>query len=755
MPDPAEASAGRYAQVIVDIASSDTDRVFTYRVPQGMALLPGTRVSVPFGKRTLEGIVLSFGDDPGMPEERVKDILRPLEDYPAVLPPLVDLAREIARDTRTPLAMALRLMFPAEMRRGRVKIRTRATARLRTGEHGIQETLDAALAASARAPKRRLLLRLLEDGLSHPVEELRALARDPLAALKALEEEGFVTLAEEEVFRSPYPDAGPVDRDPALTADQREVLSEIVPAIRSGGGRFLLHGITGSGKTEVYIRAARECLSRAQGVIVLIPEIVLTPQMVSWFKGRFGDVAAVLHSRLSAGERYDEWRRIRSGHARIVIGARSAVFAPVSNLGLIVVDEEHEASYQAENAPRYDAREAAASRASREGAALILASATPSVLTFAKARRGDLMLLEMRHRAQSQPLAHVTVVDMREELRLGNRGMFSTLLHERLAECLDRGQQAMLFLNRRGYAPSVMCRKCGAVMKCPQCDVNLTWHQADRMMHCHYCGLRGGLPQECPACGSSYIKPVGVGTQKVEEEFRRLHPDVGVVRLDMDTTSGKDAHQILLDRFRSGEARVMVGTQMIAKGHDFPQVTLVAAVLADMSLHLPDYRSEERTFQLLTQLAGRAGRADMPGEVVIQTYAPEHFAIQAAAKQDYRAFFETEFSRRRDKLYPPFTMMVRLLCEHALEDTARGVSSALYGRLKDWLAQRPALKKRVIFFREDASPIKRIMGLWRTQVLLKLLEHPESGEVLDFLKQLSEETWPCRVSLEINPASLA
>ncbi len=754
MPDP-EGAGGRYAQVIVDIASGETDRVFTYRVPAGMELLPGTRVSVPFGKRTMEGVVLSFSSEAGIPEDKVRDILHTLEDYPVVLPPLVALAKEIARDTRTPLAMALRLMFPAEMRRGRVKVRTRTAARLRAGPDDLQAALGAAEKASSRAPKRKLLLKLLSDGLSHPVEELKLLARNPLDALKSLADDGFVELSEEEVFRSPYPDSGPVDRDPALTADQREVLSEIIPAIRAGSGKFLLHGITGSGKTEVYIRAARECLSRGQGVIVLIPEIVLTPQMVMWFRGRFGDVAAVLHSRLSAGERFDEWRRIRTGHARIVIGARSAVFAPVTNLGLIVVDEEHEATYQAENAPRYDAREVAASRAKREGAALILASATPSVLTFAKARRGDLMLLEMRNRVLSQPLAHVTVVDMREELRLGNRGMFSSLLQQRLEECLSRNQQAMLFLNRRGYAPSVMCRKCGTVMKCPQCDVNLTWHQADRLLHCHYCGLRSRLPETCPACGSSYLKPVGTGTQKVEEELLRLYPNLPVVRLDLDTTSGKDAHQTLLDRFRSGEARVMVGTQMIAKGHDFPQVTLVAAILADMSLHLPDYRSQERTFQLLTQLAGRAGRADMPGEVVIQTYAPEHFAIQAAARQDYRAFFEQEFARRRQKLYPPFTMMVRLLCEHAQEDVARGVSTALFTRLEEWLQQHPNLRKRVIFHREDASPIKRIMGFWRTQVLLKLLEHPESGEVLDFLKQLSEETWPCRVSLEVNPASLA
>jgi primosomal protein N' (replication factor Y) len=463
----------------------------------------------------------------------------------------------------------------------------------------------------------------------------------------------------------------------------------------------------------------------------------------------------VLHSRLSAGERFDEWRRIRMGQARLVIGARSAVFAPVKDLGLIVVDEEHEPSYQAENSPQYDARDVAKSRCARERAVLLLASATPSILSFAKAQRGDYMLLEMRSRVNLRQLAQVQVVDMREELRLGNRGMFSALLLDRLKACMDMGRQAMLFINRRGYAPSVMCRKCGEVITCSQCDVKLTYHQADRMLHCHYCGLKIPLPDTCPTCGSSYIKPVGTGTQKVEEELRKLYPDVGIVRLDYDTTGGKDAHQDLLDRFRSGVARIMVGTQMIAKGLDFPQVTLVGAVLADLSLHVPDYRAEERTFQLLTQVAGRAGRAEMPGEVIIQTYKPEHFAIQAAANQDYRSFFAQEFARRRSKLYPPFTSMVRILCESREEEQAREVSGKIYQRIARILAEAPSLKRRVIFFREDEAPIKRLMGMARAQVLLKLLEHPESGQILQFLKQLSEEAWPCRVNLEINPASLA
>ena len=742
---------GRYAQVIVDIAVSDTDRVYTYQVPEGMDIQPGTRVEVPFGHRQMEGFVLHLTDQTDLPAERIKPITSTLEDYPALLPPLMELAREISDQRHCPLALALRLMMPAEMRTGRVRVKTELAARLLI----TKEEVTGAIQAETRAPKRRLLLQLLSDGLLHPVSELKALVRDPLPALRALEEKGLVALSDQEVLRQPFARETLKTADPVLTPGQEEALSEILPAIKKGSGAFLLHGVTGSGKTEVYIQAVRDCLKVGKGAIVLIPEIVLTPQMVSWFRGRFGDVAAVMHSRLSAGERFDEWRRVRRGEARVVIGARSAVFAPVERLGLIVVDEEHEPSYLAENAPSYDARDIALSRAKREGAVVILASATPSILSFAKATRGDYMLLEMPERVGDSVLPQVTLVDMREELRLGNRSMFSSLLQERLEACIREGHQAMIFLNRRGYAPGVLCRKCGHVVPCPQCDVKMTYHQQDRVMRCHYCGLERPLPDSCPVCNSRFIKPFGIGTQKVEEELKKLFPDVEMVRLDFDTTAGKDGHQKLLDRFRSGQARIMVGTQMIAKGLDFPQVTLVGAILADLTLNLPDYRSEERTFQLLTQVAGRAGRAESPGEVIIQTYKPEHFAIMAAADQDYRAFFNQEFSRRREKLYPPFTMLVRLLVEARDEKSAREVSGRLYARVTEMLAANPQLKRRVIFAREDESPIKRIAGLSRAQVFMKLLDHKDSDEILQFLKALTEEAWPCRVNLEINPASMA
>ncbi len=746
-----------YAQVIVDVVHENVAHVFTYTVPHEMSLQPGTRVLVPFGPRKVEGLVLELSENCTYAPEKLKPILRTLEDYPAILPPLIELAKQMAQEAHCPLAETLRLMFPAAMRGGQVKEKTEPMAKLLIppGE------AEAAAFAQKRSPRRALLLTLLGDGKPHPVAELRLLVREPMESLKKLAEMGLVELFQSEVLRSPYEDMHKGDGvDPPLMASQQEVLSEMLPALRKGEGEFLLHGVTGSGKTEVYIRLVRSALAMDKGAIVLVPEIALTPQMVQWFRDRFGPVAAVLHSRLTPGERFDEWRRIRMGKARVVVGARSAVFAPVERLGLIVVDEEHEQSYFSDKHPRYDARDVASQRCRREKGVLLLSSATPSILSFAKAMRGDYTLLEMPSRVMDRPMPTVHIVDMRKELLDGNRSIFSGLLQQKLKECMQNGQQAMLFLNRRGYNSFVSCRNCGYVVKCSQCDIAMTYHQpegrAEGELQCHYCGLHQPPPGECPQCGSKYIRFFGVGTQKVEEEVKKLLPDIKVLRMDNDTTTGRDAHHQLLSRFRAGEARVLIGTQMIAKGLDFPQVTLVGAVAADMTLNLPDYRSQERTFQLLTQVAGRAGRAQMPGEVVIQTYKPEHPLIQAAAAQDYRVFYQMEFSRRRTGLYPPFTLMSRLLVESVKGETAKEVCARLQKRCQEYLAQHPKNAKRVLFMRMDEAPVKWIRGKTRYHVLFKLLEHPDSEPVIAFLSALAqEETEPgCQIYFELNPSSM-
>lgn len=745
---------GVLVQVIVDIVNPQVAHTFTYRVPQGMSLTIGQRVEVPFGPRRKEGVVIGFADTCDVPENKLRDVIAPLEDYAAILPALLTLAQHMADNAHCPLAETLRLMLPAEMRGNRVQARMQQMAQLTIPPASLAQASE----NQGRSQKRRTLLTLLNDGKPHPVAELRLLVRDPQPALEHLAGQGLVRLFQQEVLRRPggnIPDEP--TPDPVLTPEQKEVLGEVLPRLWQGQGRFLLHGVTGSGKTEVFIRLVRETLATGRSAMILVPEIALTPQMVNWFRARFGPVAAVLHSRLSAGERFDEWRRIRRGEARVVIGARSAVFAPLEKPGLIVVDEEHESTYQSDRHPRYDAREVAQWRCEQEGATLLLASATPSILSFAKARRGDYTLLEMPRRVNNRPLPEVEIVDMRQELEWGNRSMFSASLQRKLIACVHGGQQAMLLMNRRGYNAFVSCRSCGHVMKCPNCDVSMTYHVQgnDGQLHCHYCGHTMPVPETCPECGSRYIRYFGVGTQKVEEELRKLLPGTAIGRMDIDTTSGKDGHQKILDEFRAGKTRVLVGTQMIAKGLDFPQVTLVGVVAADMTLNLPDYRSRERTFQLLTQVAGRAGRGVLPGEVVIQTYKPEDPVIQFAARQDYRAFFEEEFALRRKRLYPPFTIMARALVESPSEEKAHARAQDIYRQAQAILAENPHWKKRVLMMVLDQPSVTMLRGKSRYQVLLKLLVHADTEQFVAAVTELCRQEIPgTEAYFEYNPTNM-
>ncbi|MBR6753119.1 MAG: primosomal protein N' [Clostridia bacterium] len=739
-----------YAEIIVDIAAEQVDRVFTYAVPADMALQPGMRVEVPFGRMTKEGFVIRLKETADYDPAKIKTILSAPEDYPVLLPQLMALAEEIKQRHHCPLCEALRLMLPAEMRGNRVRIKTEEYVRLTLTSDQAEE----AIAKETRSKKRKMILTILSDGQLHSMEEMRVLVKDARQALLYLRNREMLEFVTVEKLRSPY--AGQIDEtlDRTLTAEQEEVLGEMIPALQKNSKPYLLHGVTGSGKTEVYIRLVREAVKMGKGAIILVPEIVLTPQMIQWFKARFGDSMAVLHSRLSAGERFDEWRRIRFGQARIVIGARSAVFAPVENLGVIIVDEEHEQSYLSQSFPQYDAREMAISRCKRERAVCVLASATPSIYSYAMARRGDYILLEMPHRILNRPLPEIELVDMRQELRMGNKSMFSRTLKQKLDACIQSGQQAMLFINRRGYASSVNCRKCGETIRCSRCDVSMTYHSFDKTIRCHYCGAILPMPKVCPSCESTYIKPMGTGTQKVEEELKKLYPGVGIIRMDMDTTTEKNAHFELVNQFRAGKAQILLGTQMIAKGLDFPQVTLVGAVMADMSLNFPDYRAAERTFQLLVQVAGRAGRGEKPGQVVIQSYQPEHYALQAAVKQDYRLFFAQEFDRRKKALYPPFTLMVRFLCDSKTMEDAWETAEAIKKEIEVRFSDTP-LWRRVLYIRADEAPINRIQDRCRAQVLMKLLNHPDTDQMLETFQDMARMDRKAHTVLEINPSSLA
>jgi len=741
--------AGVYAQVIVDIAHENVAHVYTYRIPENMGVWRGSRVRVPFGYRLIEGIVLKISGEAVCDVKKIKDIDAVHEAYPAVTEPLIDLAEEMAQDAHCPLAQTLRLMLPAVMRSGRNTVRTELTARLRIPASDIP--------IPSRAVRMRAMVSVLSDGLPHTLTELLTLVNQPRETLKKMEASGYVALDRQENLREPYArgTTGIAD-DYVLTAQQREVLDEMMPNLTGGKGKYLLYGVTGSGKTEVYIHLVRRALEMGKSAIILVPEISLTPQMVMWFRGRFPDEAAVMHSRLSDGERYDEWRRVRLGKARVVIGARSAIFAPVENLGLVVVDEEHESSYRSDRFPRYDARDVALSRASREGALVLFSSATPSIASFAKARRGEYILLEMDRRVLDRPLPRVHIADMRKELENGNRSIFSAMLREKLIQCIQAGNQAILFLNRRGYSFFVTCRKCGYTVRCRQCDVSMTYHKKEgELLKCHYCGCAEPLPVQCPECGSAYIRFFGLGTQQVEEEAKKLLPHARAIRMDMDTTGGKDAHHVLLSRFRNKEAQLLIGTQMIAKGLDFPDVTLVGVIAADLMLRLPDYRSRERTFQLLTQVAGRAGRGDAGGEVVIQTYKPDEDVIGDAARQDYRSFFESEYARREKCFYPPITMLARILVESADAERARAAVEVLFEKCKEAVRQNNHLRRYLLSIHRGEAPVRYIKGITRYQVLMKLLDREEIKPLLGMFSDIAHDGVPsCAAVFEVNPASM-
>jgi primosomal protein N' (replication factor Y) len=482
--------------------------------------------------------------------------------------------------------------------------------------------------------------------------------------------------------------------------------------------------VTGSGKTEVYLQSIQRVLQDGKEAIVLVPEISLTPQMVNRFKGRFGDQVAVMHSGLSAGEKYDEWRKIQRKEVKVVVGARSAIFAPFENLGIVIIDEEHETSYKQEENPRYHARDVAIERAGKYKCPVVLGSATPSLESFARAHKGVYQLLSLPKRMNNQSLPSVEIVDMREELREGNRSMFSRVLLDKIKDRLEKKEQIVLFLNKRGHSSFVMCRDCGYVINCPHCDISLTYHRFNQQMKCHYCGYEASVPNTCPECESEHIRYFGTGTQKVEEELAKVLPEAKVIRMDVDTTSRKGSHEKLLDQFQEGHADILLGTQMIAKGLDFPNITLVGVLSADTMLHLPDFRSSEKTFQLLTQVSGRAGRHELEGEVIIQTYTPEHYSVELAGEQDYDKFYEREMMVRKIHRYPPFYYISLVTVSH--EELMMAVS--VTEKITQYIQSR--LSAESIVLGPVASPIPRINNRYRYQCLIKYKREPELGQAL-------------------------
>lgn len=641
-----------YANIIVDITHEKLDRSFQYRIPERLreTLAVGMVVLVPFGKgsRQIKGYVIQITDRAEYAPEKMKEILETVTDTSPVESRLIALAGWMRDYYGSTMIQALKTVIPVKQK---IKPKEKKSLRLLLGREEAEEKLS--FYRKKHQTARARLLEALLAAEEVPMELVTGKLHVSAAAVKALEEQQVLECVKRTAYRSPIRVEGGVDYRLRLNEEQQAVADAIIGEWEQKEHPvYLLHGVTGSGKTEIYMELIAHAIGRGQQAIVLIPEIALTYQMVMRFYRRFGDRISIMNSRLSQGERFDQFQRAREGLVDVMIGPRSALFTPFQNLGIIIIDEEHEDTYKSESTPRYHARETAIRRAEIEGARVVLGSATPSVEAYYRAKNGEYTLFTIDRRAKESSLPQVEIVDMREELRAGNRSILSRRLRQEMEEKLERQEQMMLFLNRRGYAGFLSCRACGKAVKCPHCDVSLSLHRDGRLI-CHYCGYEVRKPEKCPSCGSAFLRSFRVGTQQVEEMVQKEFPQARILRMDMDTTREKDGHQKILEKFASQEADILIGTQMIVKGHDFPKVTLVGVLAADLSLHANDYRCGERTFQLLTQAAGRAGRDRLSGNVVIQTYDPENYSIRAAAAQDYRGFYEQEILFRKLAGYPP------------------------------------------------------------------------------------------------------
>lgn len=651
---------GRYANVIVDISHEKVDRPFQYKIPERLMgkLSPGMCVEIPFGNgsRFRQGYVIEVTDKPEYAPEKQKEIAGIVQGGVSMQADQIRLAAWIRETYGSTMIAALKTVLPVRQER-KQKEKKKIVRCL-----GAEETM--ALLGQAQRKHQTAKVRVLEQLCREeilPYELVSGKLNVSPATLRSLESQGVIRVEAESYYRNPVKLNAEAEEGKQLSGEQSAVRDQVLSDYDQGKNKtYLIHGITGSGKTEVYLAIIEGMIKRGKQCIVLIPEIALTYQTLLRFYKRFGDRVSVMNSSLSAGEKYDQCERARKGEIDVIIGPRSALFVPFENLGLVVIDEEHEGSYKSESMPRYHARETARYLADLKGASLVLGSATPSLEAYYLAQKGEYELFRLGSRLTGGSLARVYIADLRQELREGNRSIFSRKLKELMEERLAKKEQMILFLNRRGYAGFVSCRSCGLVMKCPHCDVSLSKHMGGKLV-CHYCGYETREPEKCPECGSPYIMGFKAGTQQIEQNLYKTFPGIRVLRMDGDTTRQKGSYERILSAFAEGEVDVLLGTQMIVKGHDFPNVTLVGVLAADLSLNENDYRAGERTFQLLTQAVGRAGRGSKPGEAVIQTYRPDHYSIQWAAKQDYNAFYEEEILYREMAQYPPVSHMLAVL----------------------------------------------------------------------------------------------
>ena len=728
------------------------DRIFHYLVPerlQGM-VLSGRRALVPFGNRKLTGYILGDAAESGI--ANLKEIIEVLDSELLWTAEELEFYRWIASYYQHPLGEVVRTALPAginiQTRKGTFGEQTPLTG----GKTARREKfyLPGPAVNPPRQPSARALeiLAVIREAGNISAADLRKRFGSCTPQLKRLTELGLSRSEEREVYRDPFKDCIVKRDNPRLLhTHQKDALDAIVSSLdRRQFSPFLLYGVTGSGKTEVYLQAIAHALELGKNALVLVPEIALTPQLTGRFQARFGGGIAILHSGLSDGERYDEWRRIRRGLARIVIGARSAVFAPLDKIGIIIVDEEHEASFKQSDGLRYNARDLALIRGRMELAAVVLGSATPLVTSIHAAESGRLTLLGLPHRVEGRPMPLVELVAMK-----GNKGTISTALSDCLAETYLQGRQAIVFLNRRGFATFLVCTDCGKPLACPNCSVTLTYHRQRGQSLCHYCDYAVPAPGTCPSCGGTTLSELGAGTERLEHDLKELLPAARVLRMDSDTTSGKGSHERLLSRMNDGSADILIGTQMIAKGHDFPEVTLVGVVNAEASLGMPDFRAAERTFQLLSQVIGRAGRGEKPGRVVVQALDTEHYAIRSAAEHDAAGFYRQELEYRREAGYPPYSFLAAFAISGLSEQTVAGQAEAA-ARL---LAQlKSELKVRVEILGPAPSPIYRLRNRFRRQILLKGSNRTDLHRLISCWRHQAAVISTVRISVDIDPVDM-
>ena len=750
-----------YANVIVDISHEKLDKTFQYSIPDELLcdIRPGVCVDIPFGSRTITGYVIEVTDEPEYDPARTKPLIGIKANSVAVEAKLIALAAWIRRNYGSTMNQALKTVIPVK-RQAKEQVSRSIALKIDKVKARAQLALCEAKNQKAKARLFRALIDA-DDGASLEYSFVTGKLSVSAATIRALEQSGFIEVITQTGYRNPVEHMSVDTYDKVLNAAQQSVVDAIEGDIASGlRNTYLIKGVTGSGKTEVYMELIAHCIQSGRQAIVLIPEIALTYQTVMRFFARFGNRVSIINSRLSNGERYDQFERAKNGDIDIMIGPRSALFTPFSNLGLIIIDEEHENSYKSESVPRYHDREVAIEYARMSDAIVVLGSATPSVDSFYKAKTGVYRLLELDTRVDDRPLPKCEVVDLRQELREGNRSILSTRLQELMEERLHNGQQTMLFLNRRGKSAFMSCRACGFVVKCPHCDVSLSEHSGGVMV-CHYCGYRQPVPKVCPRCGSKYISGFKAGTQKIEAMVAKRFPQARILRMDYDTTRAKDSYEKILQAFSNHEADILIGTQMIVKGHDFSNVTLVGVLAADMSLHVNDFHAAERTFALLTQAAGRAGRGKLPGNVVIQTYDPDHYAIRTAKEQDYEAFYDKEIEYRRLMNYPPVWNMLLIHVTSPDESECGSMAQRVHDTAAQMIShiensQSPDDRHQIQLIGPADATIAKVNDIYRKVIYMKTSDYAALISVKDGIEQAVKAYTAMKnanISFDFNPMS--